>query len=171
MLLLAGLGAAAELAFTERSEQQQHMRQMRDRLRAGLLALFPPEIVQVNGPKDPSLLLPNTLSISIKGLSAPSLLQMLQNKLAASAGAACHSTRGPSVSPVLQAMQLGPVWAVGTLRLSTGRHTTAQELDRAVQLIYEAAVKQGVIAAHAEKQQQQQLEKESGAVAAHCCRN
>lgn len=152
VLLLVGLGAAAELAFTERSEQQQHMRSMRDRLAAGLLAIFPREIVQINGPQDSSLVLPNTLSISIKGLAAPSLLQMLQDKLAASAGAACHSSKGASVSPVLQAMKLGPVWAVGTLRLSTGRHTTADEIDRAVQLIYEAAVKQGVIAAHQEKQ-------------------
>jgi cysteine desulfurase len=78
VLLLVGLGAAAELAFTERSEQQAHMRAMRDRLAAGLLAVFPRDIVQINGPSDPSLVLPNTLSISIKGLAAPSLLQMLQ---------------------------------------------------------------------------------------------
>lgn len=154
MLLLVGLGAAAELAFTERSEQQSHMRAMRDRLKAGLLSIFPAEMVQINGPADPSLVLPNTLSISIKGLAAPSLLQMLQEKLAASAGAACHSSRGASVSPVLQAMRLGPVWAVGTLRLSTGRHTTVQDVDRAVELIYDAAVKQGVITAHQERQQQ-----------------
>lgn len=155
VLLLVGLGAAAELAFTERSEQQQHMRDMRDRLAAGLLAVFPRDIVHVNGPQDASLVLPNTLSISIKGLAAPSLLQMLQEKLAASAGAACHSSKGASVSPVLQAMKLGPTWAVGTLRLSTGRHTTADEVDRAVQLIYDAAVKQGVITAYDEQQQKQ----------------
>lgn len=155
MLLLVGLGAAAELAFTERSEQQQHMRDMRDRLAAGLLAVFPRDIVRINGPEDTSLILPNTLSISIKGLAAPSLLQMLQDNLAASAGAACHSSKGASVSPVLQAMQLGPTWAVGTLRLSTGRHTTADEVDRAVQLIHEAAVKQGVIMAYEERQQKE----------------
>jgi cysteine desulfurase len=146
VLLLVGLGAAAEVAFTQHSAQQQHMRSMRDQLAAGLLSVFPQDMVQVNGPKDPLLVLPNTLSISIKGLSASSLLQMLHDKLAASAGAACHSSRGgPSVSPVLQAMQLGPEWAVGTLRLSTGRHTTAAEVDRAVQLVRDAAVKQGVL--------------------------
>jgi cysteine desulfurase len=155
VLLLVGLGAAAELAFTERSQQQQHMRDMRDRLAAGLLAVFPRDIVHINGPQDSTLVLPNTLSISIKGLAAPSLLQMLQQKLAASAGAACHSSKGASVSPVLQAMKLGPTWAVGTLRLSTGRHTTADEVDRAVQLIYDAAVKQGVITAYEEQQQTQ----------------
>jgi cysteine sulfinate desulfinase/cysteine desulfurase-like protein len=66
------------------------------------------------------------------------------------------------VSPVLQAMRLGPVWAVGTLRLSTGRHTTPQEVDRAVQLINDAAVKQGVISAHQDKQQQQEQQVQDG---------
>ncbi len=67
------------------------------------------EFVRVNGPTDESLRLPNTLSISIQGLAAPSLLQQLKDKLAASAGAACHSKEGPAVSPVLQAMK---VWCV-----------------------------------------------------------
>jgi hypothetical protein len=44
----------------------------------------------------------------------------------------------------LQAMRLHPDYAVGTLRLSTGRHTTADEVDRAVQLIVGAARKQGL---------------------------
>ena len=33
---------------------------------------------------------------------------------------------------------------MGTLRLSTGRHTTADEVDRAVQLIGQAAARQGM---------------------------
>jgi hypothetical protein len=45
---------------------------------------------------------------------------------------------------LLQAMQLHPDYAVGTLRLSTGRHTTADDVDRAVQLIVGAARKQGL---------------------------
>jgi cysteine desulfurase len=102
VLLLAGLGAAAELARLEAAESAAHMRRMRDRLAAGLLAALPRQFVRINGPSDASLQLPNTLSISVKGLSAPSLLQMLTEKLAASAGAACHSSAGPAVSPVLQ---------------------------------------------------------------------
>eukprot|EP00879_Flechtneria_rotunda_P010596 GHRR01011076.1.p1 GENE.GHRR01011076.1~~GHRR01011076.1.p1 ORF type:complete len:369 (+),score=121.01 GHRR01011076.1:743-1849(+) len=144
VLLISGLGAAAALALDERQEQQQHLRRMRERLTTGLLRLLPQDIVQINGPQDPALQLPNTLSISIKGLSAPSLLTQLSEKLAASAGAACHSSSGPAVSSVLQAMQLQPEFAVGTLRLSTGRHTTASDVDQAVQLIYEAACKQGL---------------------------
>jgi cysteine sulfinate desulfinase/cysteine desulfurase-like protein len=33
-------------------------------------------------------------------------------------------------------------WAVGTLRLSVGRHSTRQDVDRAVELVAEAAKKQ-----------------------------
>jgi cysteine desulfurase len=102
VVLLAGLGAAAELAQLEAAATHAHMRRMRDRLVAGLCAALPRHLVRINGPQDAALQLPNTLSISVKGLSAPSLLQMLTDKLAASAGAACHSSHGPAVSPVLQ---------------------------------------------------------------------
>jgi cysteine desulfurase len=144
VLLLSGIGAAAEIAHKQSGQVHQHMQQMKARLRDGLLKAFPGRLVRVNGPADPALQLPNTLSISIKGLSAPSLLQQLSEKLAASAGAACHSSNGPSVSPVLQAIHLQPEFAVGTLRLSTGRHTTAAEVDAAVRLIHDAACKQGL---------------------------
>lgn len=144
VLLLAGLGAAAQVAADESAELMSHMRHMRQWLQEQLMAAFPPELVRVNGPNDESLRLPNTLSISIKGLAAPSLLQQLKDKLAASAGAACHSKEGPAVSPVLQAMKVEPRFAVGTLRLSTGRHTTEADIDTAVKLIVGAARKQGM---------------------------
>lgn len=62
--------------------------------------------VRVNGPAEDSQRLPNTLSISIKGLKASQLLTDLSEKLAASAGAACHSRQQATVSSVLQAMQV-----------------------------------------------------------------
>eukprot|EP00775_Hariotina_reticulata_P006142 gene6142-6379_t len=144
VLLIVGMGAAAEVVSTEATAQQLHLQTMRDRLAAGLMEVFPKELVRVNGPTDDRQRLPNTLSLSVRGLAASSLLQQLSHKLAASAGAACHSSGGPAVSPVLSAMRLQPEYAVGTLRLSVGRHTTAAEVDRAVQLIHAAAVKQGL---------------------------
>jgi len=144
VLLIVGMGAAAEVVSTEAAALQQHLAAMRDRLAAGLLKVFPGDLVRVNGPADHRQRLPNTLSISIKGLAAASLLQQLSHQLAASAGAACHSNGGPAVSPVLAAMRLQPQHAVGTLRLSVGRHTTVAEVDRAVELIHAAAVKQGL---------------------------
>ena len=41
-------------------------------------------------------------------------------------------------------MQVPREYAIGTLRLSTGRHTTLQEVDRAVALIVEEARRQGI---------------------------
>lgn len=67
-------------------------------------------------------------------MKASELLARLSTKLAASAGAACHSG-GASVSSVLRAMNVPLDFAVGTLRLSTGRHTTFEDVDKAAELI------------------------------------
>ena len=64
------------------------------------------DTARVNGPKQAAQRLPNTLSISFKGLRASDLLMSLADELAASAGAACHSSHEATVSSVLQAMQV-----------------------------------------------------------------
>jgi cysteine desulfurase len=145
-LLIVGLGAAAELADRELEAAREHMGAMRDRLASGLLARLPAGRAQVNGPAAHELKLPNTLSISVRGLAAASLLKQLEGRVAASAGAACHgasSGGGGTVSSVLMAMGLQPELAVGTLRLSTGRHTTSQEVDAVIDLITAAVERQG----------------------------
>lgn len=146
VMQIAGLGAAAEVYMEEGEQIRQNMKTTRDRLQRGLLERFPLDLVRVNGPVSDDLRLPNTLSISIKGLAASSLLKQLSTRLAASSGAACHSLDGPrGSSSVLSALNVPPRFAVGTLRLSTGRHTTQDEIDRAVEYIVEAAEKQGVL--------------------------
>lgn len=134
VLLLAGLGKAAEVAARELQATARHMAAMRDSLQRQLIEGLPPGVARVQGPVDDTLRLPNTLSISIRGVNAAALLQELSEQLAASAGAACHSG-GAAVSPVLAAMGVPPEQAAGTLRLSTGRYTTQRDVDRAVQLI------------------------------------
>ena len=59
--------------------------------------------------------------------------------VAASAGAACHSTLGSRISHVLEAMGVEEAWALGTLRLTCGRDTTLEEADRAASALAEAA--------------------------------
>jgi cysteine desulfurase len=59
--------------------------------------------------------------------------------VAASAGAACHADQ-VEISHVLTAMGVPQAWAMGTLRFTTGRYTTAAEIDRALEVIV-AAVK------------------------------
>ena len=61
-------------------------------------------------------------------------------EVAASAGAACHSDT-VQISGVLTAMNVPLEWAKGTLRLTTGRMTTAPDIDRAAQVICAVAQK------------------------------
>ncbi len=88
---------------------------------------------RVNG--HPEKRLPNTSSISFRGVEADRVLASLPT-VAASAGAACHSDR-VEVSHVLAAMNVPEEYAMGTLRLTVGRFTTEDEIDRAVAEIRE----------------------------------
>ena len=123
---MVGLGKACELIERNLSEFERHLAAMRDRLEQGLLQQFPE--ARVNGHREQRL--PNTCSISFKGLEANTILTQLPN-VAASAGAACHSDR-VEVSSVLEAMQVPLEYAMGTIRLSVGRFTTAEEIDIAL---------------------------------------
>lgn len=134
VLLLAGLGAAAAVVAAELPATAAHMAALRDSLQQQLLAGLPPGTARINGPSDAARRLPNTLSIGIAGIQASALLAELSQQLAASAGAACHSGGG-SVSAVLRAMQVPLPHALGTLRLSVGRHTAQADVDAAAALI------------------------------------
>jgi cysteine desulfurase len=56
--------------------------------------------------------------------------------LAASTGSACHAGE-ISLSSVLKAMQIPPELGMGAVRFSLGRHTTRQEIERALTLLAE----------------------------------
>jgi cysteine desulfurase len=103
---------------------------MRDRLHAAITSGV--REVHLNG--HPEKRLPNTLSLSFHNLEANRILEAIGPEVAASAGAACHADR-VEVSHVLRAMGVPTEWAKGTLRLTTGRMTTAQEVDRAATVI------------------------------------
>jgi len=70
-------------------------------------------------------------------LEANRILESIGLEVAASAGAACHAG-SVEVSHVLEAMAVPVDWAQGTLRLTTGRMTTAAEIDRAAEVIVTA---------------------------------
>jgi len=126
---IAGLGKACELVRTNIEKNQIQLRKLRDRLEKKLLKEFPS--AKVNG--HPQKRLPNTLSISFPGVEANTILSEL-NTIAASAGAACHSDQ-IDVSHVLSAMKVPIEYAMGTIRLSVGKFTTMEEIDRASQEI------------------------------------
>ena len=128
---MAGLGKACELIEHNLADYAAHMRAMRDQLETGLLESV--HDTKVNG--HPEMRLPNTCSIAFRGVEADRALASLPT-VAASAGAACHSDQ-VEVSHVLQAMDVPTEYAMGTLRLTVGRFTTTDEIDRAVAEITE----------------------------------
>ena len=96
--------------------------------------------IRVNGPEDAAYRLPNTLSVGVAGISASALLESLSEEVAASAGAACHTGEAAAtVSGVLRAMRVPDEYAVGTLRLSVGRHTTVEDVEIGAEKIIAAA--------------------------------
>ena len=126
VILMAGLGKACELIERNLPDYADHMAAMRDRLEQGILASG--HDARVNG--HPTERLPNTCSVGFRGLEADRILANLPT-VAASAGAACHSDR-VELSHVLEAMRAPTEYAMGTLRLTVGRYTTADEIDRAL---------------------------------------
>ena len=136
VLEIVGLGKACEIAQRNLDRNRSHMQQMRDRLLEGIKKECAP--IRLNG--HPDRRLPNTLSISFRDLEANRILEEIGLEVAASAGAACHSDK-VEVSQVLKAMQVPLEWAKGTLRLTTGRMTTAADIDEAVQVISDAVNK------------------------------
>jgi cysteine desulfurase len=129
---IAALGEAARLASRNLPAETDRLRSLRDRLEAGLRRRMSEDAVRVNG--HPEQRLPNTLSISFRGVQADVLLSNLATRVAASAGSACHA-HDVRLSPVLRAMAVDPEWGMGTLRLSVGRYTTEEEVDTASEII------------------------------------
>jgi cysteine desulfurase len=130
---IVGLGRACELAAQEGAAREQHLAQLRDRLevklRAGMSDLV------VHGAAAPRL--PNTLYVAIPRTSAIELLDAIP-EIAAAAGSACDAGK-PHVSDTLRAMGVEESIALATLRLTVGRNTTADEIERASNLLVEAA--------------------------------
>lgn len=133
VLEIVGLGKACEMADRSLESAGVHLTALRDRLHNKLAAQLTE--IRLNGHPDKRL--PNTLSLSFKGLEANRILEEIGLEVAASAGAACHSDT-VTLSHVLEAMQVPLEWAKGTVRFSTGRMTTADEIDQTVDIVLAA---------------------------------
>ncbi|MBE0585283.1 MAG: aminotransferase class V-fold PLP-dependent enzyme, partial [Desulfofustis sp.] len=133
VLEIVGLGAACQLAATNLEDHTSHLRAMRVRLEEGLESALAD--IRINGHRTHRL--PNTCSVSFYGLEANRILEEIGLEVAASAGAACHADR-VEISHVLTAMQVPEPWAKGTVRFTSGRSTTAAEIDHALEVIVPA---------------------------------
>jgi len=125
VLEIVGLGKACELVDRYLEDFANQFCERRDQLEREIIQEFP--WVKING--DLKNRLPNTSSISFKGIEANLILSEL-GTIAASAGAACHTDR-VDISYVLKAMRIPPEIAMGTIRFSTGRMTTKEDIKLA----------------------------------------
>ncbi len=133
VLEIVGLGKACEIAARDLDKNMLHIQKMRDILYAEIKEKI--NDTRLNG--HPEKRLPNTLSLSFKGISANTLISKIQDYAAVSAGAACHSG-GEKVSSVLEAMEIPFEWARGTVRFSTGKMTTEEDIRKTVAIITNA---------------------------------
>ena len=135
---IAGLGRACALAAAELGGRPAHLRRTRDLLWELLAAEV--SDIRRHGPvlttAGPEPVLPNTLSVGFGGMLVSDLLAALP-EVSASAGAACHGAGGKP-SATLAAMGVPDRYALGTVRFSTGRPTTEEEIRRAASAIASA---------------------------------
>lgn len=129
VLEIAGLGKACEIAKRDFSKNVEHFLATRNLLFSILKERLPQ--IKLNGHSENRL--PNTLSISFKNIEANTILSEL-TQIAASAGAACHSDN-ITVSPVLLAMKVPIEYAMGTIRFSTGKYISLNEIQSAAEII------------------------------------
>lgn len=124
------LGRAAALAAAEQATEAARLAALRDSLIERLRAVVPDLVV--HGLAAPRA--PHVLCIGIPGADSEALLMHLDLAgVAASGGSAC-STGAMEPSHVLTAMGVPRALALGSIRLSLGHETRAEDLDRAVEV-------------------------------------
>jgi cysteine desulfurase len=134
---IVGLGRAVEIRSRDMKEEAERITALRDRLWDGIQARVP--AVRLNGHSTERL--PGTANICYRNVESESIVLGLDLKgIAVSAGSAC--TAG-SVEPshVLVAMGVPLDWAMGAVRSSLGRLTTAEDVDYVVAAVTDVVAK------------------------------
>lgn len=126
---IAGFGAAAKIAATDRERFARHCDTLRRRLEDGLKQIVASTIIfSEEAPR-----LPNTTLFTAPGLHAETaVIGFDLEGIAVSSGSACSSGK-VQPSHVLEAMQVGPALARGGIRISFGWETTENDIDRALE--------------------------------------
>lgn len=121
----AGMGEAFAILKKEGAEDARRMNALRQRL-CDAIAAIPGAII--NGSAEHHV--PGILSVSFAGIDGVKLLPELSG-IAASTGSACSSAE-LKPSYILKAIGHSDALARASLRLSLGRFTTGEEIDRAI---------------------------------------
>ncbi|MFC2005020.1 cysteine desulfurase NifS [Chloroflexota bacterium] len=128
---IVGFSHAVELAQQEINEEMERLTNLRDQLIRGLLGRI--DHVRLNG--HPLKRLPNNVNISVDYVEGESMLLNLDLEgICASTGSACTSGSLES-SHVLLAMGLPHEQAHGSLRLSLGKWTEEEDINRVLEVL------------------------------------
>jgi cysteine desulfurase len=129
---IVGMGVAADLARLEGPGEVARLRELRDRLLAGLLERLPE--ARLTGARGQRRL-PHHASFVMPGVKADAVLLELDLRgIAASSGSACNALTGEP-SHVLRAIGCDREALEGSLCFTLGRWTTASEIDVAVETL------------------------------------
>ena len=129
---IVGFGKAAELAQSRIAGDATRVAELRNRLERALVSNGN-WTASVNGGTDSRIF--STTSLSFAGVSGEDMLIALDLAgIAVSTGAAC-AAGSPEPSHVLKAMGLSRERVNGSLRFSLGRGTTAEEIDRTIEVV------------------------------------
>ncbi|MDA8284773.1 MAG: cysteine desulfurase family protein [Actinomycetota bacterium] len=129
---IVGLGAAAQLAAGRLEADAVQIGQLRDELWAALSAKVPG--IRRHTPEGACV--SNTLLVSFPGVGGTDVLAQAP-QIAASTGSACHAGEH-TANATLTAMGVAPEIALGAVRLSLGRDSTAADLESAAELLADA---------------------------------
>lgn len=127
---IVGFAAAAERAGLTLANDVSHMQALQARLEAGLRSAL--QAVHLYG--DGAARLPNTSCLRFATLDAEQVLGKLERAgVMASSGAACTAS-GTQPSHVLLAMGEPALHAKASVRLSIGRETATEDIDKTIEI-------------------------------------
>ncbi|MET4582025.1 cysteine desulfurase [Conyzicola nivalis] len=134
-------GLAASQATADLEAHAASLRELRDRLVAGIRDAVPTAILR--GDPTPEGRLPGNAHFTFPGCEGDSLLFLLDVAgFSVSTGSACQAGV-PEASHVLIAMGLSEADARGALRMTLGTHTTRAEVDALVAALPDAVARAG----------------------------
>ncbi|CAH1748913.1 Cysteine desulfurase [Thauera humireducens] len=123
---IVGFGLACERAVAHRAAEASRLSAMRDGIEAALSALGAVVFSRA------AIRLPNTVFFAFDAIDGETLVGKLDRAgFACASGSACSSAQ-PEPSHTLLAMGVDPTVARGAVRVSLGRDTTAEEVERFV---------------------------------------
>ncbi|HET8912840.1 MAG TPA: aminotransferase class V-fold PLP-dependent enzyme, partial [Ktedonobacteraceae bacterium] len=128
--LMVALGTACQIAQEQMTETPPRLQHLRDLLWQRLNELLNVPLA-LNGHETQRL--PNTLNIRVSGLVGEDILAATPG-IASSTGSACHAGN-TDPSEVLLALGLARSQALGALRLTLGRWSTEDEIERAARML------------------------------------